>query len=306
MQRPALPREQVVGDRLALEGVPERVRVRRRILHQHVVDDRFAQRGDQRVRGQFEHAHEQPVTDARPGGRGHPQDGLRVRAQCLDAHHQRVAHVLGQMIAGRDQLLGVERVALGASEQIVDQPRLGPPAEDALELRPQLLAREARHRHAGHRGRALGLGQERAQRMAPVQLVGPVGGHERDPLAPRGADQEGEEVACRAVGPVQVLDHQQQRLAVARQAAQQGQQQLEQPALGQGAGGRRAVGLAELGQQRREPGRRRAGDRLDLVALEARAARRRSARTAARCHRARRSRRRGRACRSRGHARSAR
>src|SRR4051812_44149181 len=77
-------------------------------------------------------------------------------------------------------------------------------AEDAGDLAAHLLAREALEPEPGDGGRALGLGQEGAQRVAAVQLVRAVGGHDGDALAAGVADEERDEVARRAVGPVQV------------------------------------------------------------------------------------------------------
>jgi hypothetical protein len=42
-----------------------------------------------------------------------------------------------------------------------------------------------------------------------MQVVGAVRGDEREPLVARRADEEAEQVARRAVGPVEVLNHQQ-------------------------------------------------------------------------------------------------
>ena len=63
---------------------------------------------------------------------------------------------------------------------------------------------------------ALQLGQQRAQRVAPVQLVGAVGDDEAERLLARAAHEERDEVARRAVGPVQVLDREQHRPGAAR------------------------------------------------------------------------------------------
>ena len=75
---------------------------------------------------------EQPVAHARAGDGREAQHGLGGRAQRLDAQHERVGEVGRQALAGGGgrQLLGEERVALGAGEELVDQPRLGPAAED--------------------------------------------------------------------------------------------------------------------------------------------------------------------------------
>ena len=78
----------------------------------------------------------------------------------------------------------------------------------------------------------------------------------RTPLAAQVADQEGQQVAGGLVGPVQVLDHQHQRGLLA-QAAEQAEQQLEQPGLGGLAG--RAAGLARPGRAAGGPAPRQDG-----------------------------------------------
>jgi hypothetical protein len=90
--------------------------------------------------------------------------------------------------------------------------------------------------------------------MAAVQLVGAVGQHHEQPGL-EVADEEGEQVQGRAVGPVQVLHHQHGRGPVG-QALQQGEQRLEQLRLPPRAAGQagRALLPPELGQQ---PGQQR-------------------------------------------------
>jgi hypothetical protein len=43
--------------------------------------------------------------------------------------------------------------------------------------------------------------------MPAVELVGPVGPHEKDSAVAEVADEEDEEIASRGIGPVQVLEH---------------------------------------------------------------------------------------------------
>ena len=74
--------------------------------------------------------------------------------------------------------------------------------------------------------------------MAAVQLVGAVGDRDDQPLSAPVADQEAQEVTRGGIGPVRVLDDEDERLLGA-QPAQQHEQQLEQPALGQGGRGPR-------------------------------------------------------------------
>jgi len=62
-------------------------------------------------------------------GRQQPQHLLGGVGQPLDAHHERVAQGGGQAAApveaGRQELLGEERVALAALEQTADEVRRG-------------------------------------------------------------------------------------------------------------------------------------------------------------------------------------
>ena len=92
------------------------------------------------------------------------------------------------------------------------------------------------------------LGQQRAQRVGTVQLVGPVGDHDQQPVQRLlVADQEGQQVPGGPVGPVRVLDDQQHRADLG-QLFQQDEDLLEQPGPGlPGVLGRGR--LTELGQQ---------------------------------------------------------
>lgn len=100
---------------------------------------------------------------------------------------------------------------------------------------------------------AVQFGEEGTDRMAAVQVVGAVGQHEEQ-CRSQIADQKGEQVQSRAVGPMQVLDHQHSR-GTFRQTIQQAEKSLEQPGLRRRADHRRArrrlryvVGRPELRQ----------------------------------------------------------
>ena len=119
-------------------------------------------------------------------------------------------------------------------------------AEDVAQRGGQLVARERRELDAAHARVALQLGHQRAERMAAVQLVEPVGGDDEQALVAEAAREVGEERASGAVGPVQVLEHEQQRRALA-ELAQQRERRLEQATLRRRARGRRR------GRRRRAP-----------------------------------------------------
>ena len=77
---------------------------------------------------------------------------------------------------------------------------------------------------------SLELGDERQQGMAPVKLVRAVGEEQHHRRIPEIPDEEAEQVARRAVRPVEVLDDEQDRRAPG-QALEHTQQELEEPAL---------------------------------------------------------------------------
>ena len=66
--------------------------------------------------------------------------------------------------------------------------------------------------------------------MPAIKLVRPVGRDQLYALSAQIAGQEREQVAGRAIGPVHVLEHEHERIS-AREAAQEAEDQLEQPSL---------------------------------------------------------------------------
>ena len=288
VQRRVLAWEQVVVDRLADERVAEAVHPVG-ADHEHLVGDRLARALHHLGGGEPGDGLEQPVRD-RPvehGGRAHHR--LGGGSEALDAREQDVAQRLGQLpavavLGRRQQLLREQRVALRAAEEPLGQRGRRGLLHDALELFRQLAEVEAVEREPVDARGALELGQQRAQGMAPVQLVGAIGDDEAERLLARAAHEEGDEVARRAVGPVQVLDREQHR-AGAPETLEQREQRLEQPALA-GAGllvGARP-GPAELRQQLRERVARRRGQGFGpLCALGGEAAGERPQRGDQRC-----------------------
>jgi hypothetical protein len=95
--------------------------------------------------------------------------------------------------------------------------------------------------------------------MAAVELVGAVGRDQDDPLVPQTTSDERQQIPRRAVGPVDVLDDEHHRLALA-QALEQDEETIEQARLGP-LGRRLGAGLGaagdELGDEPTELPRRR-------------------------------------------------
>jgi hypothetical protein len=146
-----------------------------------------------------------------------------------------------------EQLLGEERVALRPGEHRVSQLGRWRCAQDADQLRHGLGPVQPGQLHALDPVGAGQLGQVRAEALV-ARLVVAVGDHHQEPLAAQVPAQEREQVAGGPVGPVQVLQNQDQRGLLA-QASQQSEQQLEQPSLRGLARWVRAIRLSQGGQQ---------------------------------------------------------
>ena len=129
-----------------------------------------------------------------------------------------------------EQLLGVQGIALAAREQPFDQLLTRLIAEDVREHLVQLTAVKRRQVEPPRSLEAVELGQQRAQRMPAVQLIGPVGEQQQDPLLAKAPCEKFDEPARRAVRAVHVLQDQHHRLLVAEQVEQL-QQRFEQSQL---------------------------------------------------------------------------
>ena len=240
-------------DDLAQQRVPEAVAALRVGVDEMRLGG-LAQRGAQRGRIQAARLGEHVVRHAAAGGE-QAQELLRGLPEALDAHHQRVPQRRRQRAAPveprGEQLLGEQRVALAAAEEARDELRVGVGAEDVGELLGELVLGQRLERDPARARVALELGQDGTQRMAAVQLVGPVRRDDEHALGPQAAGEERQERARRAVGPVDVLDPEDERLLLA-EAVEQREQRLEQLRLGELGAGRRARAVPQLREQRPE------------------------------------------------------
>jgi hypothetical protein len=110
------------------------------------------------------------------------------------------------------------------------------------------------------------LAQQPAQRVPAVELVAAEAAHHQHPPRPQVGGQVGDQVAGGAVGPVQVLQHPQQRRG-GGQPLDHPHQQLEQPPLTGAHNGRargRLAGPGQVGQEAGQLGAGGAGDRRQL------------------------------------------
>ena len=215
VQPDPLTGEQVVVHRLGEQGVPEGVAVGAE-PHQDVLLGGGPQRGLEDVVGQAHHGGEQRVADPPAGAGGGADDGTPVVVQPVEPDQQQVGEVVGQpgavrALGGADQLLGEERVALGAADDRV-QVALGQRAGQQRPHQPAYVGIGQRVQlDAVHPGDPQPLGRRRAQGVSAVEVVGAVGREHDDRPAEGAGEQEGEQVAGGAVGPVHVLDDDEHR-----------------------------------------------------------------------------------------------
>ena len=188
----------------------------------------------------------EPATD-----REHAQEPLRTVGKPLDPEHQRVAQRPGEGAAAVEarsqELLHEQRVALRARVEAFHQLGCRRGAEDVAQRAGQLVTRQRRELDPAHARIALQLGKQWAERMAAVQLVEPIRGHDEHALVKEAPRQVGQERAGGAVGPMDVLQHEQDGGALA-QVVQQREDGLEQSTLG----ARVAAGGGPIAQRRHE------------------------------------------------------
>ena len=129
----------------------------------------------------------------------------------VDAREQHLTKRLGQrrarFLRRRQQLLREERIALGALEQTIDKRCRRWRIKNPGYLLSKLDAGETRELDPCRTTGAFQLEQKRSQRVVAIQRVAAIADHQRDPLLTGRANQERHEVACRAVRPLEVLDH---------------------------------------------------------------------------------------------------
>ena len=270
MQAHPLPRQQIGEHGLAQQRVPEAVAA---VVgdHQQVVVHRLGQRLFEVRRRQAADSSHQLVPDPPARDGRDPQHLLGGRGPLLHPRQQDVGQPEGQGLAvqpGGQQLLGVERVALGAGDDVVHR-RLRQPARargQAPDQRAHLGVRERRQLDPLDAGQADQLGEQGAQRMTAVQVVGAVGGDDGHRLVDQPRQEVAQQVATRPVGPVHVLQHDQQRPG-RRELADQSGHRLEQlqPAVVDRLRGRPVrQGAAEIaalaGRHHRRPAAGAAGE----------------------------------------------
>ena len=146
-----------------------------------------------------------------------------------DVSQQRRDGRLGPL-ARLGEHLDVEGQAARAFEHRVDLDRLRRPPEDPAELLLDFSAVERGQLDALDAADPAKLGEQAHERVPPVQVVGSVGRDDRDPLARHVPDQEPDQVAGRAVRPLEVFDREHHG-AVTRDPSEGAEDRVEQPRL---------------------------------------------------------------------------
>ncbi len=113
-----------------------------------------------------------------------------------------------------EQLLGEEDVAVGADEGAVDELGRRLTADDGCDQLSHFVAVEPVEVDPFDRSRPVELGEQRAEWVAAVEVVGPVRADEEQRCAVEAAGEVGEELAGGTVGPVEVFEHEQGRRVV--------------------------------------------------------------------------------------------
>ena len=263
-----------VGERVAADAAGD--------LAQHAGAHRLVERGDEVVPGQRAERLEQPEVELAADHRRDLDRLARRRRQPPDPPRGHLSHAVGHpgllevdgaLEAARalaqvaHDLLDEERVALGLPVQRRDE--VGGRRGGAVRLhqRRDLAGLEAVELEVGEDVLAPQRGDQLRERVALLELGVAVGAEEhRAPRLGR-AHEVAQELHGRAVGPVQIVEDEQQRSAGGELGEQRGERVEQALALhpglveaGRGHGGR-ADRHAELRQQGGEVGRTRAEPR---------------------------------------------
>ena len=221
-QRAALTGEELLDEHLADEVVPEAeaggLVDEQPLAAQLVHGDPMARLVE--ARGCQQH----PPVDRRRERRRCLQAVDRVGSERLAAREHDMARTLRQAVAADargEQLLDEERVAPGPSRQgLADRLARGTTEDRGGQLADGVVG-QWREVDPFVAERPFGLGEERQQRVLPVELVAAVRADEQHVAEPAGAQHRHEERPRRLVGPVEILDGDDER-APGRDLAEQG------------------------------------------------------------------------------------
>jgi len=215
VEPPPLFGQELVMDGFAHERVTERVGDAE--LDEHPGDDGRSRGRVDVVRAGVADEREQLVFDPYAAGREQPHDPLGVLAEQLVPGEQDAPKGLRHALrAGEDltadQFLDEERDAIGALVHKADLPLVGRRTEDADGHLAHLGAGQPRQFAPLSAPVAVEFGQPGPERASPAQLVAAESEHEEDAVPLDHPDEVSQQPEGALVGPVQVLDHEYERM----------------------------------------------------------------------------------------------
>jgi hypothetical protein len=258
MEPLALARQQVLVDGLPRERVPEGVARHRPIGHNQVVCGQLTDRSEQRIIAEISSSGQQCVANPVPRRGRQPQHVATQRRQGRRTpQHQaadrgRNTHAL---LASGHELLGQERIAARPLVHPTGQVRWHGSAEHPGEQIHEVALPERPDVDPDRTRASLELGQP-AEEPGIVGLVGPHRANQGNGGASQVAGQELEQASAGDVGPVKILDDQQEPCGL-RGALEGAEHLLEERELGGRStpvgvrGGRLCRRSHEAGQPRR-------------------------------------------------------
>jgi hypothetical protein len=246
--------QRVVQDGLVDERVPEAVGPRVPVGQEQAMVDTGPQRlveGDGvdgqggRVGGGRQHGRQQVVLDLPPADGARPQHGGRLGRHVLHPGDDGVAQLwrhgrLGILGEGRGQLLDEQGVPVGALDDAGRQLGARRGGQQRTEQLGDIAGAEALEREL-ERAPPPQLGGQSPQRVAGRHVVAAVGGDQQDGQRAGVGGEQRHEIERGPVGPVQVLDDENERPR-GHEPLDDGEQQLEQPRLPERAAGAAAAG----------------------------------------------------------------
>ena len=150
-----------------------------------------------------------PLTEARRSSARGPASRASIRASSRSERWLGDPFLVGVLVGGQE-LLGVQRVARRPRQHSIDQRRVGRTVGVGGDDARNVIAVQPAQIDASGPGGAADLGQGLPERVAAMELVAAEGQHQQQ-TPTGGPRQRGREVLGRAVRPVHVLQHQQDR-----------------------------------------------------------------------------------------------
>jgi hypothetical protein len=205
--------------------------------------------------------------DARPGGRGRPEHPAGRVGQAVEPGEQDLTERRWQRIRGTpdgDQLLRVVRVATRAGVDRRSQPGVRLVAEDGRDELADLQQVERLEVEPVHQPGPLELREERHEQALPAGIVRAIRRDQEDALGLQGVHEVRQQVECLPVGPLQVLEDEDERPRPG-QPRQHAAEMLELPAARVARQRPHHAGVGQLGHEAREVSPRVTQDPVELA-----------------------------------------